>query len=81
MPTAAVRRSSTSGRALFDALEREGLERIDPVDAPFDPTVHDAVAHEPGDGDGASLRSPRSCAPATAGRVASCGPAMVKVRG
>ncbi|HEX3539092.1 MAG TPA: nucleotide exchange factor GrpE [Acidimicrobiales bacterium] len=36
--------------ALFDALEREGLERIDPVGAPFDPTVHDAVAHEPGDG-------------------------------
>jgi molecular chaperone GrpE len=35
--------------ALFEALEREGLERIDPVGVPFDPTVHDAVAHEPGD--------------------------------
>jgi len=36
--------------ALFDALEREGLERIDPTGVAFDPTVHDAVAHEPGDG-------------------------------
>src|SRR5206468_1916109 len=35
--------------ALFDALEREGLERIDPVGVPFDPTVHDAVAHDPGE--------------------------------
>ncbi len=35
--------------ALFEALEREGLERIDPVGVTFDPTVHDAVAHEPGD--------------------------------
>src|SRR5207248_8350673 len=35
---------------LVAALEREGLERLDPVDQPFDPTEHDAVAHEPGDG-------------------------------
>src|SRR5579859_3737468 len=38
--------------ALFETLEREGLERIDPLNAPFDPTVHDAVAHEAGDGPG-----------------------------
>jgi len=38
--------------ALMEALERVGLERIDPVGVPFDPTVHDAVAHEPGDGSG-----------------------------
>jgi len=38
--------------ALMEALERVGLERIDPVGVPFDPTVHDAVAHEPGDGGG-----------------------------
>jgi molecular chaperone GrpE len=38
--------------ALMEALERMGLERIDPVGVPFDPTVHDAVAHEPGDGGG-----------------------------
>jgi molecular chaperone GrpE len=35
---------------LLAALEREGLERLDPVDEPFDPNQHEAVAHEPGDG-------------------------------
>ena len=36
--------------ALFDTLEKEGLERIDPVSEPFDPTAHEAVMHEPGEG-------------------------------
>lgn len=35
--------------ALFDVLAREGLERIDPVGAAFDPNSHEAVSHEPGD--------------------------------
>jgi len=35
---------------LMAALEKEGLERIDPVGKPFDPNESDAVAHEPGDG-------------------------------
>ena len=35
---------------LLGTLEREGLERIEPTGAPFDPNEHDAVAHEPGDG-------------------------------
>jgi molecular chaperone GrpE len=30
---------------LRDTLSQEGLERIDACDVPFDPTVHDAVAH------------------------------------
>ena len=39
---------------LLDVLGKEGLERVDAVDVPFDPTVHDAVAHaepppEPGE--------------------------------
>ena len=34
---------------MLDALKREGLERIDDVDATFDPQVHDAVAHVEGD--------------------------------
>ncbi|MBV9663608.1 MAG: nucleotide exchange factor GrpE [Actinobacteria bacterium] len=34
-----------------EVLEKEGLERIDPVGKPFDPNEHEAVAHEPGDGD------------------------------
>jgi molecular chaperone GrpE len=36
--------------ALFGALEREGLERIEPKGEPFDPTVAEAVVHEPGEG-------------------------------
>jgi molecular chaperone GrpE len=36
--------------ALFGALEREGLERIEPKGEPFDPTVAEAVVHEPGQG-------------------------------
>ncbi len=35
------------GSLLRDTVEREGLERIDAVNVPFDPTVHDAVMHEP----------------------------------
>ncbi len=38
--------------ALVEALIKQGLERIDPVDAPFDPEQHEAVMHEPGEGDG-----------------------------
>ena len=37
---------------LMDILTREGLERVDQRNVPFDPSVHDAVAHgegEPGD--------------------------------
>jgi molecular chaperone GrpE len=32
---------------LRDVLAREGIERIDAVGVPFDPTVHDAVGHVP----------------------------------
>jgi molecular chaperone GrpE len=40
----------TQARGLMlDTLGREGLERIDENAVPFDPQVHDAVAHEPGD--------------------------------
>ena len=34
---------------MLDSLKREGLERIDDVDASFDPTIHDAVSHVEGD--------------------------------
>jgi len=34
---------------LIDILSREGLERVDEVGVPFDPSVHDAVAHAPND--------------------------------
>jgi len=35
---------------LMDILAREGLERVDQPEVPFDPAVHDAVAHAEGDG-------------------------------
>ena len=37
---------------LLDVLAREGLERIDEMAIPFDPQLHDAVAHVGGDADG-----------------------------
>ncbi|MFP3901870.1 MAG: nucleotide exchange factor GrpE [Acidimicrobiia bacterium] len=36
--------------ALYTALNKEGLERIDPKGAAFDPTEAEAVAHEPAGG-------------------------------
>jgi molecular chaperone GrpE len=36
--------------ALLGALERSGLQRVDPVGQPFDPNTHEAVLHEPGEG-------------------------------
>jgi molecular chaperone GrpE len=35
--------------SLLSALEAEGLERLAPIDEPFDPSVADAVVHEEGD--------------------------------
>ena len=34
---------------LRETLAQEGLERIDAAEVPFDPTIHDAVAHIPRD--------------------------------
>lgn len=36
--------------ALLVALEKEGLVRVDPIGEVFDPTVAEAVVHEPGAG-------------------------------
>lgn len=64
--------------ALFAALEKEGLERIDKPGEPFDPNCHDAVAHEPGEGAQEVAEVMRS-GYRWRGRVLR--PAMVKVRG
>ena len=37
--------------ALLEVLNKEGLERIPAVNAAFDPNLHEAVAHEAGDGE------------------------------
>jgi molecular chaperone GrpE len=40
----------TSRAMLMDILGKEGLLRVDQPNVPFDPSVHDAVAHSEGDG-------------------------------
>lgn len=66
--------------SLFAALEKEGLERIDKAGEPFDPTHHDAVAHEPADEAGAQeVAEVMRAGYRWRGRVLR--PAMVKVRG
>lgn len=66
--------------SLMSALEKEGLERIAGEGAPFDPTLHDAVAHEPGEGDGEqTVVEVLRAGYRWKGRVLR--PAMVKVRG
>jgi len=69
--------------ALFDILSKEGLERVDPEGQPFDPEHHDAVAHEPAEGDGAP-QVPEVSEVMRAGyrwKGQVLRPAMVKVRG
>jgi molecular chaperone GrpE len=67
--------------ALAEALTKEGLERIDPKGEAFDPTRHEAVAHEPGEGDGTEplVSEVLRAGYAWKGRVLR--PAMVKVTG
>ena len=60
------------GARLVGVLEKEGLERIDPVGQEFDPNEADAVAHEPTPGEPAARWCRRCCGRATAGRVGSC---------
>ncbi len=70
-------------RATFlDALGKQGLERIDPADDPFDPNLHEAVLHEDGDGgdgDGPVVAEVMRAGYVWKGRVLR--PAMVKTRG
>jgi molecular chaperone GrpE len=44
---------------LLDVLGKEGLERVDAVGVPFDPTVHDAVAHAEPDDERAGAPQPQ----------------------
>jgi molecular chaperone GrpE len=63
---------------LVNVLTKEGLERIDPAGAQFDPNEADAVAHEDGDG-GPVVAEVLRPGYRWKGRVLR--PAMVKVRG
>ncbi len=75
---------------LFDALAKEGLERVDDSGKPFDPTVHEAVEHVSTETPGEpTAEEPHSEGPVVVsvlrpgyrwkGRVIR--PAMVRVRG
>ncbi len=66
---------------LTDILGREGLERVDQAGVPFDPSVHDAVAHSEGDGGegGTVVEEVLRSGYRWKGQVLR--PAMVRVRG
>ncbi len=63
---------------LIAALEKEGLERIDPLGKPFDPNESEAVAHEEGDG-GPVVSEVMRTGYRFKGKLLR--PAMVKVKG
>ena len=66
--------------ALFDALVKQGLDRIDDPESPFDPARHDAVMHEPDEGgNGPVVAEVMRAGYSWKGRVVR--PAMVRVRG
>ena len=63
--------------ALLGALEKEGLVRVDPIGEVFDPTVAEAVVHEPGEGGEHVVAEVMRAGYTWQGRVLR--PAMVKV--
>ncbi len=67
--------------ALLGALEKEGLERLDPLDQEFDPNLHDAVMHEPADDDADGTIVVDVMRPGYSWKGRVVRPAMVKVRG
>jgi len=64
---------------LLTELRKHGLEALNLQDRPFDPTVADAVMHEPGDSDEPVVSEVLRSGYLWKGRVLR--PAMVKVRG
>jgi molecular chaperone GrpE len=60
---------------LRDMLSREGLERIDAIGVPFDPTVHDATAMD----DSAAEKSGTDDGAEDDGDVAPAGPTVAEV--
>jgi molecular chaperone GrpE len=64
---------------LLDVLSKEGLERVDESAIPFDPAVHDAVAHAEGEGGEVVIDQILRSGYRWRGQVLR--PAMVSVRG
>lgn len=81
----AVRHGATEVEPIFASLlgtlEKDGLERIDPLGQEFDPNVHDAVMHEPAE-DGETITVVSDVMrPGYSWKGRVVRPAMVKVRG
>lgn len=69
-------------KSLLDSLIKQGLERMDPADEPFNPELHEAVIHDPGDDQdqqGPIVAEVLRAGYGWKGRVVR--PAMVRVRG
>jgi len=64
---------------LLEMLKREGLERIEALNKPFDPELHEAVMHAGGEGEEIVVLDEMRPGYKLAGRVIR--PAMVKVGG
>jgi len=62
---------------LLEVLKREGLERIESLNKPFDPELHEAVMHAEGEGDEIVVLDEMRPGYKLGGRVIR--PAMVKV--
>ena len=62
---------------LLETLEKEGLEPMIPEGEAFDPELHEAVMHEPGDGGESVVTESLRTGYLWKGRVLR--PAMVKV--
>jgi len=70
---------TASRSMLLDVLVKEGLERVDEAAVPFDPAIHDAVAHTDGDGEKPVIDEVLRAGYRWRGQVLR--PAMVSVKG
>jgi molecular chaperone GrpE len=68
-------------KALFDVLQKEGLEIVPTDGAEFDPNHHEAVMHEPANDDDAEPMVSETLRTGYAWKGKVLRPAMVKVRG
>jgi molecular chaperone GrpE len=66
---------------LMDILAKEGLERVDQRNVPFDPSVHDAVAHTEGLADDPETMVDEVLRSGYRWKGQVLRPAMVRVRG
>lgn len=66
-------------KSLLEILGKEGLERMDPAGSEFDPNLHEAVAHEDGDGSAPVVAETFRIGYSWRGQVIRA--PMVKVRG